>query len=116
MDFNNTIGLKKDADFRKIYKHGKSFANKYLVVYILKNNLNINRVGFSVSKKVGKSIIRNRVRRLLKESYRLSCDENIEVGYDLIFIARIPSNESDYKTIHKAMINVIKKTKITSTL
>jgi len=116
MDFKNTIGLKKDTDFRKIYKHGKSFANKYLVIYILKNNLNINRVGFSVSKKVGNSIIRNKVRRLLKESYRLSCDGNIEVGYDFIFIARIPCNESDYKTIQKSMINVVKKTKISNTM
>lgn len=116
MDFNNTLGLKKDTDFRKVYKHGKSFANKYLVVYILKNNLNINRVGFSVSKKVGKSIVRSRVRRLLKESYRLSCDGNIESGYDLIFIARIPCNESDYKTINKSIINVIKKSKISNSL
>jgi len=116
MDFNNTIGLKKDTDFRKVYKHGKSFANKYLVIYILKNNLNINRVGFSVSKKVGNSIIRNRVRRLLKESYRLSCDGKIENGYDLVFIARIPCKESDYKTVNKSMINVIKKSKISNEL
>lgn len=50
MDFNRTKGLKKDSDFRKVYKHGKSFANKYLVIYILKNKSDYSRVGISVSK------------------------------------------------------------------
>lgn len=55
MDFNRTKGLKKDSDFRKVYKHGKSFANKYLVIYILKNKSDYSRVGISVSKKSRKS-------------------------------------------------------------
>ena len=55
MDFKNTKGIKKDSDFRKVYKHGKSFANKYLVMYILDNKSDFNRVGISVSKKVGKA-------------------------------------------------------------
>ena len=49
MDFKSTNGLRKDSEFRRVYKHGKSFANKYLVMYILKNNTDINRIGFSVS-------------------------------------------------------------------
>ncbi|MCG4734836.1 ribonuclease P protein component, partial [Casaltella massiliensis] len=57
MDFKNTKVIKKDSDFRKVYKHGKFFANKYLVMYILDNKSDFNRVGFSVSKKVGKANI-----------------------------------------------------------
>ena len=49
MDFNNTKGLKKDCDFRKVYKHGKSFANRYLVMYILENKSDSSRIGISVS-------------------------------------------------------------------
>ena len=77
MDFNRTQGLKKDSDFRKVYKHGKSFANRYLVMYILNNKSENSRIGISVSKKVGKAIIRNKVRRRIKEAYRVNIDEKI---------------------------------------
>ena len=53
MDFKRTQGLKKDSDFRKVYKHGKSFANRNLVMYILDNKSDSTRVGISVSKKSG---------------------------------------------------------------
>lgn len=112
MDFNNTKGLRKDAEFRKVYKKGKSFANKYLVMYILNNNEEINRVGFSISKKVGKATIRNRVRRLIKEVYRLESDENIIKGYDIVFIARIASKECTYKDIQKSMKYLMKKSNL----
>ena len=67
MDFKRTQGLKKDSDFRKVYKHGKSFANRNLVMYILDNKSDSTRVGISVSKKVGNAINRNKVRRRIKE-------------------------------------------------
>ena len=63
MDFKRTQGLKKDSDFRKVYKHGKSFANRNLVMYILDNKSDSTRVGISVSKKVGNAINRNKIRR-----------------------------------------------------
>ena len=62
MDFKRTQGLKKDSDFRKVYKHGKSFANRNLVMYILDNKSDYTRVGISVSKKVGNAINRNKVK------------------------------------------------------
>ena len=55
--------LKKNEDFQEVYKKGKSYANKYLVMYILKNELNYNRIGISVSKKVGNSVVRHRTKR-----------------------------------------------------
>ncbi|MEG2869484.1 MAG: ribonuclease P protein component [Terrisporobacter sp.] len=112
MDFNKTKGLKKDSDFRKVYKHGKSFANKYLVMYILENRSDLSRVGISVSKKVGNAIIRNKIRRRIKECYRLNVDENVKAGYDIVFIARVSSNEVEYKDIEKSINHLIKKSGI----
>ena len=79
--------LKKNKDFQYIYRKGKSYANKYLVMYVLENGTSQNRLGISVSKKVGNSVVRNRARRLMKESYR-QIFERLAVGYDIIFIAR----------------------------
>ena len=64
--------LKKNKDFQNVYKNGRSCANSYLVMYVLENGTERNRVGISVSKKVGNSIVRHRLTRLIRESYRLS--------------------------------------------
>ena len=112
MDFKNTKGIKKDSDFRKVYKHGKSFANKYLVMYIFDNKSDFNRVEFSVSKKVGKANIRNKVKRRIRESFRLNCDQNIKNGYDLVFIARISSKDAEYSDIEKSVKSLVKKAKL----
>ena len=109
MDFNNTKGLKKDSDFRKVYKHGKSFANKYLVMYILDNKSDHSRIGISISKKVGNAVIRNKLRRRIKECYRLNGDENVKDGFDIIFIARVASKECEYKDIEKSIKYLMKK-------
>ena len=66
--------LKKNDQFREVYKNGRSLANKYLVIYVLENNLEINRLGISVSKKVGNSVVRHHLARLVRESYRLHED------------------------------------------
>lgn len=114
MDFENAQGLKKDSDFRQVYKKGKSFANRLLVIYILKNDLNINRVGFSISKKVGKSTVRNRVRRLIRENFRLLSINNndIKIGYDIVFISRVAAKDSDFESIKKSMVNLLKKSNL----
>src|SRR3712207_8208848 len=64
--------IRKNSEFRIVYKRGKSFSNKLLVLYVKRNGTNFNRLGISVSKKVGKSVIRSRVKRLIRESYRLN--------------------------------------------
>lgn len=112
MDFKNTKGIRKDSDFRKVYKHGKSFANKYLVMYILDNKSDFNRVGFSVSKKVGKATVRNKVRRRIRECFRLNLDGHIKKGYDLVFIARVASKDAEYEDIEKSVKNLVKKAKL----
>lgn len=100
--------LRKNQDFKKVYSKGKSVVNKYLVMYYLKNNLPYNRVGFSISKKVGNSVTRNRVRRLMKESLRLD-SMDVKNGYDLIFVARVRMNQADYRTVAKSLHHLLKK-------
>lgn len=97
--------LKKNSDFRTVYKNGKSYANKYLVMYVLENNLEINRLGLSVSKKIGNSIVRHRVTRLLRESYRLH--ENIfNSGLDIVVVARNNAASASYAEIESALLHL----------
>lgn len=97
--------LKKNKDFREVYSKGKSYANKYLVMYVLKNDLGKNRVGISVSKKVGNSIVRHRLTRLIRESYRLN-EEKFLKGYDFVVIARIGAREKKCQEIEKALLHL----------
>lgn len=97
--------LKKNKDFREVYSKGKSYANKYLVMYVLKNDLGKNRVGISVSKKVGNSIVRHRLTRLIRESYRLN-EEKFLKGYDFVVIARFGAREKKCQEIEKALLHL----------
>ena len=99
--------LKKNSDFKNVYTHGKSFANKYLVMYVLENNLGINRIGISVSKKVGNSVVRHRVTRLIRESYRLH--ENIfNSGLDIVIVARKSTFDVGFTEIESALLHLSK--------
>lgn len=107
--------LKKNFEFKFVYRRGKSFANELLVMYILKNKRNkdkennlYNKLGVSVSKKVGNSVVRSRTKRLISESFRLNCNYILK-GYDFIFIARNPIVDKNYFDVEKSMINLIKK-------
>lgn len=100
--------LSKNSDFQKVYKKGKSVANKYLVLYYLKNTLDTPRIGCSVSKKVGNSVVRHRVKRLIKEVYRLNHEPYIK-GYDLVFIAKPITKDSSYQDYVKNINHLIKK-------
>jgi ribonuclease P protein component len=100
--------IRKNIEFRTVYRRGKSFSNQLLVLYIFKNKKELNRVGISVSKKVGKSVVRSRVKRLINESYRLNKD-GIKKGYDLVFIARTASNDRSYFEIEKSLKNLFKR-------
>lgn len=84
---NNITSLKRNNDFRRLYARGKSYAGGYTVVYMSKNRLGTNRVGFTVSKSLGKAVVRNRAKRLMRESYRLLSDRLL-MGYDIIIVSR----------------------------
>ena len=79
-------------------------------MYVIKNKkyTDSNRLGITVSKKVGKSVMRSRVTRLIKESYRLMEDE-LATGYDIVVIARVSANTASYHDIDKALHNLVKR-------
>lgn len=102
-----TESLKKNQDFRIVFNKGKSRANKHFVMYVLKNNTDKNYLGISVSKKVGNSVIRHKIKRLLKESYRLH--ENLfNSGLNIVIIARKGSEELDYYQVEKSLMHLMK--------
>ena len=102
---NFSESLKKNSDFKIVYSHGKSYANKYLVMYVLENNPGKNRIGISVSKKVGNSVVRHRITRLVRESYRLH--ENIfNSGLDIVIVARKSASTVKYIEIESALLHL----------
>ena len=102
---NKTVSLKKNTDFRLVYNKGKSLADKYLVMYILKNGSQSNRLGISVSKKVGNSVIRHHITRLVRESYRIN-EDLFDPGYDIVFIARIRAGSADFHEIQRSVLKL----------
>lgn len=98
-----TESLKKTADFKIVYKNGKSYADKNIVVYIRENNTEINRLGISASKKIGNSVVRHRFARLVREVYRLH--ENIfNSGLDIVVVARSRAKDASYFDIEKSFL------------
>ena len=97
--------LKKNRDFQMVYHQGKSQANKYLIMYALQNAETRNRLGISVSKKVGNSVVRHHLTRLVRESYRLN-EEQFQSGYDLVVIVRPSAKEKSYHEIESALLHL----------
>ena len=97
--------LKKNRDFQIVYKEGKSLANRYLVLYVKENGMEINRLGISVSKKVGNSIVRHRLTRLIRESYRLQ-EDMFNSGLDMVVIARVNARGKSCQEISGALMHL----------
>lgn len=106
-----TTGLKKNADFRTVYQKGRSSADHLLVLYVAGREDDQNRIGISVSKKIGNSVVRHRLKRLIKEAYRLN-EEKFVGGLDMIFIARPGAREKSFSEIERALLHLAKKMKI----
>lgn len=99
--------IKKNSEFKNVYEHGKSHANRLLVMYIFKNDTESNRYGISVSKKVGNSIVRHRLTRVIRECIRLNLDKFIS-GYDIVIIARSNLKGKGYMETESALLHVSK--------
>ena len=97
--------LKKNHQFRFVYQNGKSYANKYLVMYVIENSLDKNRIGISVSKKVGNSVVRHHVTRLIRESYRLH-EDIFNSGLDIVVVARPAAAGAGYKEVEDALLRL----------
>lgn len=103
--------LKNSAEFNRVFKNGRSFANRLLVMYVCKNDLDINRLGISVSKKVGNSVVRHRSTRLIRESYRLSINM-FNSGLDIVVIARAGIKEAGFFEVRDALFHLARLHKI----
>ena len=102
MDFSES--LKKNKDFTTVYRRGVSKANRQLVMYIYHNNTDRNRIGISVSKKVGNSVVRHHLTRLIRESYRLN-EEMFNSGLDIVVVAREASASANFDEIQKSLLH-----------
>ena len=105
--------LKKNEQFRFVYKNGRSYANKYFIMYVKENGLDKNRIGISVSKKVGNSVVRHRITRLVRESYRLH-ESVFNSGLDIVVVARANAASASYREIESAMLHLGRLHKIVS--
>lgn len=104
----HTESLKKNFQFRHVYHRGRSIANRHLVLYFVKNGTQRNQLGISVSKKVGKSVVRSYVTRLIRESYR-NMEEEIKTGYDIVVIARVSCAAATYHEVRRSLRHLLKK-------
>ncbi len=111
MRYKNFETLKKNSDFKRIYSKKKSFANRLLVMYIAENGTDTIRLGVSVSKKVGNSIVRHRLARLIREAFRLNSDY-VKKGTDIIVIARADLKDKNYNETESALVHLLKMHKI----
>lgn len=100
-----TESIKKNSHFRNVYQKGISYGNLYLVMYVLKNDTSSNRIGISVSKKVGNSVVRHRVTRLIRESYRLN-EELFKKGYDIVIVARVNVRGKSFSEVNSALLHL----------
>ena len=98
--------LKKNSQFALVYGEGKSKANEALVLKMLPNGLEINRFGFSVSKRLGNAVIRNKIKRRLRQLARLIPTRK---GWDLLVIARQPASTASYQQLEKSLADLLNK-------
>ena len=102
------VTVKQNSDFRRIYRRGRSAVSGGVVVYCLKNRQGMSRLGVTVSTKLGHAVVRNKVRRRLREIYRLNEDKLLP-GYDIVVVARVRAVHSRYADLDKQFLRLAKK-------
>ena len=101
----HTVSLKENHLFRRAYNRGKSAADSRLALYVRRNGRRNSRLGLTVSTKVGCAVVRNRVRRRLREIYRLH-EERVLGGRDVVVVARSRAASSDYHQLEKSFLKL----------
>ncbi|MBQ8003576.1 MAG: ribonuclease P protein component [Oscillospiraceae bacterium] len=101
----HTVSIKQNRDFRLIYKRGKSAVSPVLALYARKNKLSSNRIGITVSTKVGKAIVRNRVRRRIREAYRIN-EGRFLPGRDIIVVSRVRAADATFREIEENLLRL----------
>ncbi len=105
------INSLSNSEFQTIYKNGTSYANRYLVMYVMENPEGKSKLGISVSKKVGNSVVRHRLARLIREAYRLNRDM-FNSGLNIAVIARTTAKDRSFAEIESAFLHLCKMHKI----
>lgn len=106
--------LKTNKEFQHVFKKGTSFANRQLVLYYLPKEGQAHfRIGLSVSKKVGNAVVRNRIKRYLRQAF-LELEGEIKQSYDFIIIARVPTKDLDFHQVKKSLTHLLTKTNLTN--
>lgn len=101
--------IKKNEEFQKVFREGKSFANRQLVIYYLKKpDQNHFRIGLSVGKKIGNAVTRNQIKRYLRQAFH-ELEDDIKPPYDIVIIARKQTKDMDYHSIKKSLIHLLYK-------
>ena len=108
---NSAFSLKLNSDFRRLYTRGKRAVSPCAVVYCRKNRLGHNRCGYTVSKKLGKAVVRNRIRRRLREIIRLN-QNRLAQGYDLIVVARSRAVAADYRRLEADVLQCCRQLRL----
>ena len=103
-----TSSITRNNDFRRIYASGKSAASGNVVLYCKRNPRGYSKLGITVSTKVGKAVVRNRVRRRLREIYRLH-ETKIMRGFDLVIVARVKSPYATYQQLERDFLRLVDK-------
>ena len=104
----HTVSLKENHLFRRAYNRGKSAADSRLALYVRRNGRRNSRLGLTVSTKVGCAVVRNRVRRRLREIYRLH-EEQVLGGRDVVVVARVRAASSDYRQLERSFLRLADK-------
>jgi ribonuclease P protein component len=108
---NSKQRIKKNAEFQTVFKRGKSVANRQFVVYCLEKEEDYYRVGLSVSKKVGNAVVRNRIKRYIRQTF-LEIHDQVHRNMDYIIIARNPAAKLDFHETKKSLEHVLKIAKV----
>ena len=101
-----TVSLKGNRAFRRMYAKGKSLASGTVVVYCRRNGSRQNRLGLTVGTKIGKAVRRNKVRRRLREAYRLH-ESELRPGWDIVLVARSKAGESKYRELERDLLRTL---------
>ncbi len=102
------VALNQNRDFKRLYSHGKSIVGRLVVVYYRQGPTRQNRLGITVSKKIGKAVVRSRIRRLVREAYRLE-QHRLPVGLDMVIVARGRAAKAKCQDVRRELVSLWEK-------